>query len=550
MSLPTISLPKPSIPRTAPQYAPHLAEMFWDMYAAGILSLDAYALIAEIISLGQVDGVLAAVNHYVSLTGIPQKMAELNTMNIEVGLKIPLQQRMNQIFQANIPDVATLGNLRSRGFMTWNAYNWYMEMHGYPSWASQVIADAAAKYPSLSEILELIRRGLIAPEYQDSWLKGAGYHENVLTGLKALKWQLPGYQDLISIYMREGYLEEKWVEIPGEFIRYMEQLGYNPVWAKQLWGKHWVLPGVNLLYDMFHKKIIDYDTMALMLRYHDFEPAWRDRLIANAYAMIPRVDLRRSYRYGFLGAGDLQERYEWLGFKPSDAVIMAAIAERESLDIHYSRLRSVAAAAFRRGKLDENAFIQILSDMHTPEKAISLILEAEKIARATSITEPGEEPRTLTVSQVLAVFTAGLITREFAAEQLEARGYSSADLDLLLQLAQPRPEAAEVNRELISAACAKYREGLMDPEQFLGYLRRAGLGSEAAEARKEAEDLRFELDYSKDLMAMFKEGYRKDVYTLEEYLNSLITLGMQPDRAQATIALEQLRKLPKPKAAG
>jgi hypothetical protein len=368
--------------------------------------------------------------------------------------------------------------------------------------------------------------------------------------LSQLRWQLPGYQDIISIYMREGYLEDKWVEIPQEFIDYMQQLGYSPEWAKRLWGKHWVLPGVELLYEMFWKKIISYDDMVKMLKYHDFEPVWRERLIQNAYRTIPRIELRRAYRYGIIDATSLTERYEWLGYKPEDAAKMGSIAVRESLDPYYTRLETVARQAYRKGLLSREGFEQILRQINTPEPAISLALEAEDLAKSADVREPAEEPPTLTVSQILSLYKERLISREVASIKLRAKGYSEEDLSFLLSLSEPKPEPVEVNRELISAASHLYREGFMPKEEFAAYLRKAGLSPSEIDMKIASEDLRYRYDYLKDLVALAKEAYKKDVYTQEEMEGYLLYYGMQYERVKALSALEQLRKLPKPKGAG
>lgn len=358
---------------------------------------------------------------------------------------------------------------------------------------------------------------------------------------------LPGYADMISVYMREGYMAEKWVEIPQEFVNFIRELGFSEFWAYRLWGKHWVLPGVSHLYEMFHKKIIDYNTMAGMLKYHDFEPVWRARLIENAYQMIPRVDLRRGYVWGLISEAELQERYEKLGYGPGDAAIMKNIAKRFGLSAYYSRLLTVACQAFRRGQLEGPAFQEILEDVGLPEDAQDLILEAEMLAREIGAVEPGEEPRTLTASQVCATYTKGFLSLSAAKKRLLDLGYLEDDADLLLALATPKPEAEAPATEIVSAASLLYREGWMDPAEYAGWLRKARLSEEEIAVVKDAQDLRYRLDYARELLALSKEEYRKDIITLDEFYMYLLRFGCQPERAAAIVALEEARKIPKPK---
>jgi len=361
---------------------------------------------------------------------------------------------------------------------------------------------------------------------------------------------LPDYGDMISIYVREGYMAEKWVEIPPEFVEFMKELGYSEAWTYRLWGKHWVLPGVDHLYEMFHKKIISYDTMALMLKFHDFEPVWRDRLIRNAYTMIPRVDVRRAYVWGIFSAEQLQERYERLGYSPADAVHMKDIAIRFGLSAHYSRLLTVAAATFRKGQLSGPAFQQVMEFCGLPREAQDILLSAETMARDAAVTAPGEEPRILSASQVCAAYTKGLLSLSAARTRLLDMGYLEGDADLLLSLAAPKPQAEAPAIEIVSAASLLYRQGWMSSEEFTAWLRRAMLTDEEIQVTKDAQDLRYWYDYATDLLALWKQMYAKDLITLDEFYMNLLRWGCQPDRAWAIVSLEETRKIPKPRAAG
>jgi len=531
-----------------PAEAPAEASDIIDRGLKLIIALNSIGVMAECASMGQVESVIWSMMNIINASGLPGIVGDLYRTPSDIGVKIPLERYINSVYQPRIPDPGTLARMLAKNRVSGEAFDFWMAENGYPHWAAIMLAADQERAPDFGSLLELYRRKKIDYESFAHWLKMGAMHTWAIPLLEKLRWQLPGYQDIISIYMREGYLEEKWVEIPSEFIEYMEEQGYGPEWAKRLWGKHWVLPGVNHLYEMFHKKIITADTMAQMLKYHDYEPVWRQRLIDNAYSMIPRVDLRRAYRYGMLKAEGLKERYEWLGFNSSDADIMAGIAERTSLDRYYTRLETVARAAYRKGKLSVEGFEAILKQINTPDAAIGLSLEAETLAREAAVLEPAEEPRSLTAAQILSLYRERILTKDVTLTRLTGLGYTSADAALLLSLSEPRPPAPDVNTDLVSAAAALYRNGLMGSDEFQGRLRKAGLSKEAIDAKVEAEELRYRLDYAQDLIAMFKQAYTKDVYTAEEFEDNLLAYGMQPERAAALVALEQLRKLPKPKA--
>jgi len=545
-----LSLLLPGRSPVSPAEAPAEASRIIDKGLSLITVLNSAGVVAEAASLGQMESVIWAMMNVINASGLPSVISDLYKTPVDIGLKIPLERRMLRDYQPRIPEPDALLQLRAKDLITGEAFYFWMSEHGYPDWACDVMAGSLYTAPDIETCLTLLRRGIV-----DAWtfkrlLGRRNYESWQQNALLSLQWQLPGYADMISVYMREGYLEEKWVECPTEFLDYMKSLGYDTHWALRLWGKHWILPGVNLLYDMLHKGIIDYDTMVQMLRYHDFEPVWRDRLIANAWNMIPRVDLRRAYRYNLIGAEGLAQRYGWLGFKPSDAEIMARIAERSSLDRYYTRLETVARAAYRKGKISRETLIEILSRVQTPAPAVDLVLEAETIAKDAGVLEIAEEPRILSVSQVLRAYEARIMDRSAAESRLKALGFEPEDIQLLLLMSEPAPVRPEIHTELISAASMLYRQGLMDPEEFKGRLRQAGLTAAEIQDKVEAEDLRYRLDYAADLIALYREAFRKDVYTAEEFSARLLYYGMQPERVSALVALEELRKLPKPKVAG
>ena len=544
-----LSLFMPGHSPVTPAEAPKEASSIIDKGLGLITTLNTIGVVAEAASFGQIESVIWAMTNIINASGVPSIIQDLYRTPVEIGVKIPLQRQMMRYYAPNIPDPRTLASLRARGMLNELAFNFWMSEHGYPDWAAEMMAYSETRMPNFSDMLEMVRRGIISSDTFQTWTRRSGLHPDTVEPLSQLRWQLPGYQDIISVYMREGYLPEKWVEVPDEFIRYMEQLGYSPEWAKRLWGKHWVLPGVDLLYEMFWKKIISYDDMVQMLKYHDFEPVWRQRLIQNAYRTIPRIELRRAYRYGIIDASSLTERYEWLGYKPEDAASMGSIAVRESLDRYYTRLETVARQAYRKGLLSREGFEQILRQINTPEPAISLTLMAEDLAKSADVREPAEEPPTLSVSQILSLYGSRKMSREVASARLRAKGYSEDDLSFLLSLSEPKPEPVEVNRELITSASQLYREGFMSKEEFAGYMRMAGLSPSEIDMKIASEDLRYRYDYLKDLVALAKEAYKKDVYTLDEFEEFLTGYGLQPERVQAISALEQLRKLPKPKEA-
>ena len=70
--------------------------------------------------------------------------------------------------------------------------------------------------------------------------------------------------------------------------------------ARNYWAAHWELPSAQMGYAMFQRRIIDHETLVMLLKSLDIMPFWRDKLIEMSYNPLTRVDVRRMYGLGVL----------------------------------------------------------------------------------------------------------------------------------------------------------------------------------------------------------------------------------------------------------
>jgi len=126
-------------------------------------------------------------------------------------------------------------------------------------------------------------------------------------------------------------------------------------------------------------------------------------------------------------------------------------------------------------------------------------------------------------------------------------GYED-DAELMAEIQKAVAMDAE-NNAIAAAAASLYREGNMTPDEFEGWLRLADFSEVRIQKVRAAEDLKYRLDFIKDLESLAIQAYQKDVFTLDELEAELLRIGKQPERVDAMIAKEAYKKLPKPKAA-
>jgi hypothetical protein len=143
----------------------------------------------------------------------------------------------------------------------------------------------------------------------------------------------------------------------------------------------------------------------------------------------------------------------------------------------------------------------------------------------------------------------GILNPDQARTRYTVLGFHPADAGIMVQLDQ-RAALATYFTQIETQARALFKQGLMSEDEFKGWLQKSGLPAEAVQLAVDAENLAYRLDYTQDLITMARQAYVKDVYTADELMDRLLAYGMQPERAAAIVALEQLKKLPKPKVAG
>jgi len=106
------------------------------------------------------------------------------------------------------------------------------------------------------------------------------------------------------------------------------------------------------------------------------------------------------------------------------------------------------------------------------------------------------------------------------------------------------PEAQRAKGIAASLAVRRYREGLTGKVEF-GYEMLA-LGYTPDEiARYWLQALlEYETDFTMDLFTAYRDAYRKDVITEEEFRHGLESLGMVPERVDGWVYRENIRKMP------
>jgi hypothetical protein len=223
---------------------------------------------------------------------------------------------------------------------------------------------------------------------------------------------------------------------------------------------------------MFHRGIISYDELKMLLRALDVMPFWRDKLIQIAYSVPTRVDVRRMYALGVVDREYVHRKYLDMGYRPEDAEKLTAFVEktrgRTMLRPERDLTKSEIIKLYKVERIDRDTALEMLTDMGYSEDEADYILAIADYQRS-------EEPRELSRSQILQFYRYGLMARDEAKAELLGIGYTERAAELMLELEDVRLKAKRFERprerDLPATTIIKaYVKDVITFEEMINYL--------------------------------------------------------------------------------
>lgn len=191
------------------------------------------------------------------------------------------------------------------------------------------------------------------------------------------------------------------------------------------------------------------------------DQGWRDGDIQTwidlSYRELSEGTLWDLYSKGAVSQGWIVQRLRALGYNPNDISYLFLVNEKEEVSEVRKYTLSTAKTAFKNGLIGEAEFRQILTTLKYESREIEL-----QIANIRAQLQ--QDAKELSTSQVKALYTAKIIGRDEARNNLKSEGYDDDLADKLIRLwdDQATPKAARLNRSTITAA---YREGVISRSQ-------------------------------------------------------------------------------------
>ena len=358
-----------------------------------------------------------------------------------------------------------------------------------------------------------------------------GWTEARIQNLILANRTYPGVNDVIRFAVRDVFtpsIVERFqlgAEFPDAFGDEAERLGLAEGADRLFWASHWVLPGAELGYRMFHRlrpgrtdNPFTKADLEDLIKALDFSPFWRSRLIEIAETLPTRVDIRSMLRAGVINYDQALESYRDRGYNEFWAKALTDFAAQGGASGEKDLTRSAIQSGYERGlfTFDEaKRELQTLGfDSAESDFWLGLVdwkTDQDLIDEEIKITEK--------------LYVAGEIETPGVYERLNLLFLPSGQIDRLLELWDLKRQQ-KIKLPSKSELEGWYKRELIDSDELLTQLKRLGwdelrvdlftqeLDLEKAElAAKEAE--RAQIEQERSAASERTSEYQKDKANLD-----------------------------------
>jgi len=279
-----------------------------------------------------------------------------------------------------LPTITELAMMRVREAITEVEYFDKAKQEGFNTEEATNFYTISYQLLTAYDYITLWRREKLTENNLDTKLSKLGLFEDDITNIKNATEFFPAPQDLIRFAVREVYTPEIanafgiFNEFPQEFAIEAKKAGVTEEQAKNYWGSHWVLPSVNMGFEMLHRRIINPEQTSQLLKALDIMPYWRDMLIQLSYNPLTRVDVRRMYRTGTLSEEEVYNAYLDVGYSPENATRLLDFTMKYENEDRLGLTRSSILTAYKRGIIDDSALQTNLEALGYSESTVSFWL--------------------------------------------------------------------------------------------------------------------------------------------------------------------------------
>lgn len=276
-------------------------------------------------------------------------------------------------------------------------------------------------------------------------------------------------------------------------------------------------------------KMKGYDLKSIKLELQQLVDAALGKERDFTYSQVTRL-----YRLGLITRERAIQMLTDIGYSVDKATVLVDLTDAEQ-QLELTELRvKVILEDLRDGVVTrEQAISELVRLGVTRERAETLV----DLQLARQRTEPREK---ITKSDIRQLYQAGKISREQAVHFLETLGYSATIAEMLVDLWDT--DQALESRDLTKSEILRlYSYGLISREQAISMLEAIGYNRDAAELLVKLQEYKEKRELEELKIRSILEDLRDGYLTASEAVEKLVETGVTRERAQLLVELELAR---------
>ncbi len=258
------------------------------------------------------------------------------------------------------PAIAELIEMRWRNLIDDGEYFTKSAQFGFSTEVAENLFEASSTLLNIQDYIALWRREVIDETDLDDKLHKMHLDSEEITQAKKVTEYFPAPPDLVRFAVREVYTPDilakfgAMEDLPEKYLQEASKAGLTKEHASNYWAAHWELPSAQMGFQMLHRRIINEDTLKMLLRSLDVMPFWRDGLIKLSYNPLTRVDVRRMYRLGVLDEDQVSSAYLDRGYSPENAQLMTEFTVAFEADELTGITRASVMSSHKKGLITDD----------------------------------------------------------------------------------------------------------------------------------------------------------------------------------------------------
>jgi hypothetical protein len=510
----------------------------------------------------------------------------------QIGILRPYEYWLRKEYRPEVPDIAALQEFVRRGMLTKEGFKDWAAYHGYNDIMLELYYNASFRYPEVYYLIEMLRRGVIDSRTFDLYIEQLGYPKSVRESFAKIVEALPSINDLQE-FLRRGLITAE------TFKKYVQMHGFSAQFIEAFEKQAIRLPSVNDLQDFYLRGIINAEQLKNYLKMHGYDAIAIDAFIKQTIKIPSISDLQDFLIFGFINKEEFNKYLKVHGIEDKllQAYYVKALGIPAVSDLISMVVREVITPEFFEWIMKKRGYTYDFKELAVPGESIPKISDLPNITNwAKAYWE--NHWKLLEIGHVKDAFFRGIINEEELKKYLVWHDYKPeprpgihiSDRDIMSQLVWDLPgridlrwmwEAGAITDEeakkmlkmsglhpdwidrtvlgwklylfreeinkIIQQAITDRAEGWITDDEFRDRLSKLGVTKERIEYYLATAKAKEERELRKERLKIAIEAFRRDLITKDEFVQMLKDLGLNEERIQNIVTLEEFRKLPKPK---